>query len=119
LDWEGPRKISSLLRRPSHAMGAFRKAAVLLAGAARIPRITFPVRMINGTRVSDLPAAEAKAFAQKAAKKAKSANAEAMFLAQHGARHRPAPIPANRGGPKRRILTDAEMECVQLGGAPP
>ena len=63
-------------------MGAFRKAAVLLAGAARIPRITFPVRMINGTRVSDLPAAEAKAFAQKAAKKAKSANAEAMFLAQ-------------------------------------
>ena len=66
MDWEGPRKISSLLRRPSHAMGAFRKAAVLLAGAARIPRITFPVRMINGTRVSDLPAAEAKAFAQKA-----------------------------------------------------
>ena len=107
MDWEGPRKISSL-RRPSHAMGAFRKAAVLLAGAARIPRITFPVRMINGTRVSDLPAAEAKAFAQKAA-----------FLAQHGARHRPAPIPANRGGPKRRILTEAEMECVQLGGAPP
>ena len=100
-------------------MSAFRKAAVLLAGAARIPRIIFPVRMINGTRVSDLPAAEANAFAQKSAKKARSMNAEAAFLAQHGAGRKPAPIPANRGGPKRRVLTDAEMDCIQLGGAPP
>lgn len=102
---------------------AFRASAVVRL-AARVPGIKFPTRRLpDGTRVSDLPAADAKAFVEQAtATVATSTSTGTQKKSTPGfamARPRPSPIPFPRPDPPRKTMSVLEMQVVELGGADP
>jgi hypothetical protein len=120
-----------LLALSEHSVRGIASSASSRAEHGRIPGIRFPPRRTPaGERISDLPIEKANAVTTQllgGPAPAAAPGAAAAPAAPAAAPKSPAPQPV--AGPKttlvtgkvppRRTLTAAEMEMIELGGAPP